>query len=109
MIFGEVGAEGIGRPTPAKWLGWSSPHALLMLFGASRRTRTRMVPALAHPLSSCLRNYVPFRRSPLCLSDSGFRFDLTPFGSGNSRAHTQTCLAKRMRPSRKPARTNSFS
>lgn len=25
MILGEVGAEGIGRPTPANWPGWSSP------------------------------------------------------------------------------------
>lgn len=49
MILGEVGAEGIGRPTPAKWPGWSSPYAYEMLLGASRRIRAQVVPALARP------------------------------------------------------------
>lgn len=53
MILGEVGAEGLGRPTPANWPGWSSPIAYQMLLGASRRIRAQVVPALAHLLSSC--------------------------------------------------------
>jgi hypothetical protein len=72
MLLGEVGAEGIGRPTPAKWPGWSSPYCVSDAPRSQPSHSGAVVPTLAHLLSSCFSKLCAVSEIPALPFGLGF-------------------------------------